>query len=261
MSYSFKKMEEILMRSLRLYHYPIAVNLLFTEADVEDFKKATPHYTPAKPLTFCQWEIAARMKGQTIVGDQKTLGCPDGKVSFGWSTVDEDDINFAAKQYGSRALAEKMLLTKPILAKKSLKGLAVGPLGKAVIPPDVVHFYCDNIQSHNLAVDYMIATKTHPLRPMVCQNASTCGGTVFCWQEQTFNLTPSCPGSYNSGKTERGEVNVFIPGSQIGITVESLVARRKTFGDEADAFPGADICNNCPLIHFKKNDAPCSTCS
>jgi Uncharacterized protein conserved in archaea len=254
MSLTFREMEEIVMRAFRLYHHPIAVTFLFTEDEVAQFKSATPHYVPVRPLTFCQWEIAARMKGQTIVGDRKTLGCPNGKISFGWGKVEKEEVDFFVKQYGSRELAEKMLLTKPKLPKNTLKGLAVGPLGKAVLPPHVVHFYCDNIQSHNLAVDYMVATRTHPLRPMVCENSSACGGAVFCWQEGTFNLTPSCPGSYSSGKTERGEVNVFIPGWHIEATVQRLVARSKERGDEADEFPGADICKNCPLIAFKRED-------
>lgn len=38
-------------------------------------------------------------------------------------------------------------------------------------------------------------------------------------------------GSYNAGKTERGEINFILPG---------------------DGFPGADICKNCPLILFHK---------
>ena len=261
MSLTFKKMEEVLMRKFRLYHHPVAVTFLFTEEDVAEFKKTTPHYVPARPLTFCQWEVAARMKGQTIVGDRKTLGCPNGKISFGWGKIEEEEVAYLADQYGSRELAEKLLFTKPVLPRKSVLGVAVGPLGKAVVPPHVVHFYCDNIQSYNLAFDYMIATKTHPLRPMVCEHSSACGGAVFCWQEQTFNLTPSCPGSYSCGKTERGEVNVFIPGAHIEATVERLVARSKERGDEADEFPGADICKNCPLILFKNEDEGCSDCT
>lgn len=253
MSLTFEEMEEVLMRSLRLYHHPVAVTFLYTEEDVANYKQTTEHYVPARPLTFCQWEIAARMKGQTVVGNRKTLGCSNGKTSFGWSKIEEEELDFFTQKYGCREFAKKLLLSKPRMPRNTLKGLAVGPLGKAILPPDVVHFYCDNVQSHYLAVDYMIATKTHPLRPMVCENGSACGGAVFCFQEQTFNVTPSCPGSYSSGKTERGEVNVFIPGSRIEATVLQLMIRNNERGDEADEFPGADICKNCPLIQFKRD--------
>lgn len=249
MSLSYREMEAVLMKELRLYHHPIAITYLFTDEDVARFTESTPHVVPARPLTFCQWEIAARMEGKTVLGTRKHLGCSNGKISFGWDSLEEDDYVAATKHFGSRELAERILNTKPKLPREALKALAVGPLGKAVMPPHVVHFYCDNMQSHTLAVEYMIAAQTHPLRPMVCESSSACGGSVFCHQEQTFNLTPCCQGSYNAGKTERGEVNVFIPGNQIEAVVERL---RKRASSPSYAYPGADICKNCPMIEFRE---------
>ena len=144
--------------------------------------------------------------------------------------------------------------------------MAVGPLGQAVLEPSVVHFYCDSLQSYHLAVDYMAATDTHPLRPMLMMSSSACGGSAFSHLERAFNFCPPCSGSYNAGKTERGEVNVFIPGSQIGAVVGRLLARIEKHGTSAitrpgDCFPGGDICKNCPLIVFKKADgAACQDC-
>lgn len=250
MSLSYSEMEAILMKELRLYHHPIALTFLFNDDEVARFKEATPHVTPLRPLTFCQWEIAARMEAKTVLGEKKHLGCPNGKISFGWAELDEDDIKDAADDFGGRDVAELILKSKPRLPLGSIKAAAVGPLGKAVIPPHVVHFYCDAMQSHTLAADYMAAAKTHPLRPMICESSSVCGGAVFCCQEQTFNLTPCCQGSYNSGKTERGEINVFIPGSRIEAMVERLNKRvRSTTGY---TYPGPDICKNCPMIEFER---------
>lgn len=250
MPLTYGEMEAILMKELRLYHYPIAITFLFTDDDVARFKETTPHVTPSRPLTFCQWEIAARMEARTVLGGKKSLGCRNGKISFGWAAPDEDDIKDAAEDFGSRELAEHILHSKPRLASDSLKAVAAGPLGKAALPPHVVHFYCDAMQSHTLAADYMVVAKTHPLRPMICESSSACGGSVFCHQEQTFNLTPCCQGSYNAGKTERGEVNVFIPGPRVEAVVERLSQRvRSTPGY---SYPGADICKNCPMIEFER---------
>ncbi len=247
---SYREMEDILMRELHLYHHPIAVTFLSTEDEMNLFKEITPHVIPARPLTYCQWEIAARMQGQTVVGEKKQLGCHNARISFGWAGIDEDDIEAVAQEYASREVAELLVGSKPCLPLDSLRGIAVGPLGNAVMDPHVIHFYCDNFQSHRLAVEYMAATKTHPLRPMICESSSACGGGVFCWREQSFNVTPSCTGSYNSGKTERGEVNVFIPASRLEETVEFLEQRLRRMPE--NTFPGADICKNCSVIVFRK---------
>ena len=87
-------------------------------------------------------------------------------------------------------------------------------------------------------------------------SSSACGGGVFSYLEKTFNLCPACSGSYNAGKTERGEVNAFIPGVHIEAVVERLLERLDAAGSASitkpgDPFPGADICKNCPLIVFK----------
>jgi len=250
MSLTYKEMEAILMKELRLYHYPIAITFLFTEDEVDRFREATPHVVPVRPLTFCQWEIAARMEGKTVLGEKKHLSCLNGKITFGWAEISEGDIKDAADDFGSLEVAELILQTKPRLPLESLKALAVGPLGKAGVPPHVVHFYCDVMQAYTLATDYMVATKTHPLRPMICESSAACGGAVFCHQEQAFNLTPCCQGSYSAGKTERGEINVFIPGLRIVPTTERLHKRVRT--TPAYTFPGADICKNCPLIEFER---------
>lgn len=267
MSLTYKEMERILMEELRLYHHPVAVTWLFTDADVEAFKKSTPHEVPLKPLTFCQWEIAARMQNHTVIGMPDDLGCSNAKVSFGWKAIDDKEIKSQLKYCVDLDQAGRFLRSKPALAMNSIKGVAVGPLGKAVVPPHVVHFYCDNMQSYHLAVDYMAGTDTHPLRPMVTMSSSACGGAVFCWLEKTLNMCPACSGSYNAGKTERGEVNVFIPGEHLEATVNRLLQRIGKHGASAitrpgDPFPGADICKNCPLIVFKtgKADEACPSC-
>lgn len=265
MSLSYNEMEKILMDQLRLYHHPIAVTWLFTDAEVAEFKAKTPHVTPVKPLTYCQWEVAARMQAQTVLGTKETLACTNAQVSFGWREIDDREIKSQLKYCVDLDQSERFLRSKPHMPLDSLKAIAVGPLGKAVIAPHVIHFYCDNIQSYHLAVDYMAATDTHPLRPQVTMSSSACGGTVFTWQEKTWNMCPACSGSYNAGKTERGEVNVFIPASQLEATVNRLLQRIGKSGSSSitrpgDPFPGGDICKNCPLIIFKAGDTACDAC-
>lgn len=260
MTLSYLEMENALMEQLRLYHHPVAITWLFNDAEVEEFRRSVPHVTPHKPLTFCQWEIAARMQNKTVLGTCDKLGCSSAQTSFGWKSVDDTEIEAHLKYCVSKEQAERFLRSKPCLPLGWLKAVAVGPLGQARTMPHVVHFYCDNIQAYHLSVDYMAALNVHPLRPMSCMSSSSCGGSVFSWQEAAFNMCPACAGGYNAGKTERGEVNVFIPGEQIERVVGRLLGRVNDTGGSSlsrngDAFPGGDICKNCPLIIFKSGEA------
>ena len=71
-------------------------------------------------------------------------------------------------------------------------------------------------------------------------------------------MLPACSGSYNAGKTERGEINVIIPGKKFAAVVDRLVYRvehgSSSITKPGDGFPGQDICKNCPLILFKKGE-------
>ena len=255
---SYKEMQDVLMKELRLYHYPVAVKFFYDQAELDRFQDAAPEiHTPVKPMTFCQWEIAARMKGQIVYAEESTLGCGNARYSFGWKDLDEGEIKGHAKYTVDLDQAERFVKSKARLPK-GLLGIAVAPLGSVdgLYEPDTVHFYCDNMQAYHLAVDYMAATDTHPLRPAITMNSSACGGNVFSYEEQEFNMLPACSGSYNAGKTERGEINVVIPGKQFGAVFDRLQHRIEVASASitrpGDGFPGADICKNCPLIVFKK---------
>ncbi len=270
MSLTYSAMQELLMRELRLYHMPIAINFFFDDEKLEEFKSKANYVTPVKPITYCQWELAPRMQGKTILADASSLGCSNAHVSFGWKDIDDKEIKTQLKYCVDFDQAERFMRSKPRLPLGKLKAIAASPLFDAKVAPDVVHFYCDNMQSYHLSVDYMAGTDTHPLRPMVTMSSSACGGSVFCYMEQAFNMCPACSGSYNSGKTERGEVNVFIPGNHIEATVKRLMQRIENAGSSSitrpgDPFPGADICKNCPLIVFKKGEGAgaeaCASCS
>ena len=254
---SHEDMQQILMDELRLYHFPIAVRYFFTDEEYEDFQANAEYVKPMKSLTFCQWEIAARMKGQTVLGTPDKLGCANASYVFGWRAFSDAEVLSHLKYVKDEAQAERFLLGKPRLEEDQLKAIAVGPLADTYFDPDTVHFYCDNMQAYHLAVDYMSATDTHPLTSNITINSSACGGNVYSFLNKTANFLPACSGSYNAGKTERGEVNFIIPGEHIRGTVLRMLERKDTYGSTSvtrpgDHFPGADICKNCSVIGFKK---------
>ncbi|KJU84669.1 protein containing DUF169 [Candidatus Magnetobacterium bavaricum] len=249
----YKEIQHTLMEELRLMHYPIAVKFIFNDTELEDFKNNVTYHIPVHPITFCQFEIGSRMKGQTILGTKATLGCANAQYVFGWKPLDDAEIKSHLKYTIGMEQAERFLRTKPRLPEGQLKAFVVSPLADSYFAPDVVHFYCDNMQAYHLVVDYMAAMDVHPLRPSLTMNSSACGGSVFSYNEGTLNMLTACSGSYNSGKTERGEINVMIPGGHIKQTTQRLLDRKKLHGSSSitrpgDLFPGADVCKNCPLI-------------
>ncbi len=254
---SFAEMQECLMRELRLYHYPIAVQYLFDEAEVEDFKKEFSPLVPAKSLSYCQWEIAARMRGDVVLGMPENLSCSSAAYCFGWKELDETILKSHLHLVRDMEQGESFFRSKVRLPMGQLKAVAVMPLGKARRTPTLAHFYCDNIQALFLCIDYMSATNAHPLRSCMSINSAACGGGVFSHIEQTFNTLPPCFGGHTSGKTERGETNVFIPGKDIEKTVLRMLERIKkpeALQGAPAPFPGAHICKNCSRIAFKQPD-------
>lgn len=253
----FVKMQEMLMRELRLMHYPVAIKYFFDQAELDAFRNTQPHYAPVKPLTFCQAEIGARMEGITVLMGPDKLGCTNAQFVFGWKGLDEGEVKSHAKYCTDTDQAKRVVEGKPRLPEGKLLAVAVGPLAMAVGTPDVVHFYCDNMQAYHILGDWMATQDVHPFRPSLCVNSAACGGNVFAFNEKQANLFLACSGSYNSGKTERGEINVAIPGEHMESLAQRLQKRIDEKGGAAitrlgEPFPGADICKNCPLIVFKK---------
>ena len=256
-SMDFKQMQDILMDELRLYHYPAAVKYLFKDEDIQDFEDICDnYYLPARKMTFCQWEIAARMKGQTVLAKEDHLGCTNAQFVLGWKSLDENEIKSHLKYVRNMEQAKRFVLSKPRMPEGALKAMIVSPLADSYFTPDTVHFYCDNMQAYHLLVDYMAAMDIHPLLTNITINSSACAGNVFTYLEKRANMCTACSGSYNAGKTERGEINVFIPGEQMENVVQRLLERKDYYGSSSitrpgDNFPGADVCKNCPLVVFK----------
>jgi uncharacterized protein (DUF169 family) len=253
----FKDMQKTLMDELRLMHYPIAVKFIFKDEELDSFINNSAYHEAVKPLTFCQFEIAARMKGQTVIGTKDKLGCSNASFVFGWKPFDEAEVKTHLKYTKDRDQAVKFIKTKPRLPEGALKAFVVSPLADTYFVPDTVHFYCDNMQAYHLLVDYMSAMDIHPIHSNLTVNSAACGSNVFSYLEKSANLITACGGTFNSGKMERGEINVTIPGEHIEATVKRLLDRIHNLGSASitrpgDNFPGADVCKNCPMIIFRK---------
>jgi uncharacterized protein (DUF169 family) len=256
----FAAMQETLMGELRLVHQPVAITYFLDQEALDRFRSRVPHYTPVKPLTFCQAEIGARMEGIAVLVEPDKLGCSNARYVFGWKGLDQGEIKGHLKYCTDLDQAARVVAGKPRLPEGAVLAVAAAPLALSPETPDVVHFVCDTMQAYHLLGDWMAVKDVHPFRPSLGVNSAACGGNVFARNEGQANLFLACSGSYNSGKAERGEINVAIPGADLPAVVERLASRVRDTGGASitrvgQPFPGADICKNCPLIVFKKVEA------
>lgn len=253
----YAELSAFLMRELRLMHAPVGMRFFFDQKQLEDFKATQSFYSPVKPLTFCQAELGARMEGIPVLLEMDKLWCQGARLVFSLREMEEKDLGRHRKFCTDEQQAKHFVASKPRF-RTSLLAVALNPLELQPTPPDIVHFCCDNMQAYHLLNDWMAIRDVHPLRPALYVNSAICGGSVFAFVERQANLTLACAGSYNSGKMERGEINVMIPGEDLEAMVLRMQQRIRETGGisltrQGHPFPGADICQNCPLIAFKKN--------
>lgn len=256
----FKAMHDFLMKNMKLMHYPVGFTFYYNNEQISNFKQVYEYHIPIRPLTLCQAELGARMEGLNILLDMEKIWCRSARIGFGLQVADEKDKELHAKFCENPSQVVRVLQSKPRLPSDTPPvALSLVPLANCLDAPDVVHFCCDNMQAYHLLNDWMATRDVHPLRPNLCVNSSVCGGSVFALAEQQANLTLACAGSYNSGKMERGEINVMIPGKHLSAMIQRMRRRVKRTGGisltrPGQPFPGVDICQNCPLILFKKGD-------
>lgn len=256
---TYPEAEQFLMQELRLMTSPIAIKYFFKQEELDSFRNNAEYYSPVKAITFCQVEIGARMENLPVLLERNKLGCSNARYVFGWKEFDEAEVKSHLKYCQDMEQSARFVQSKPRLPENTLLAVAVVPLAAATMTPDVVHFYCDTMQAYHLLGYWMATQDIHPLRPALTINSAACGGNVYSHNSQQANLYLACSGSYNSGKTERGEINVSIPFAHLNAMITRMQKRIEDKGGVAitrlgNPFPGADICKNCPLISFKKAD-------
>ncbi|MBP3729971.1 MAG: DUF169 domain-containing protein [Mailhella sp.] len=254
MTLSFPEIHQFLINELRLVHNPVGYHFCFSQEELESFRQSEKFITPVKPLTLCQAELGARMEGKTVLLEMDKLWCPNAKISYRIKEPSDRDVKEHLKFCTSEEEAKRFLLSKPRLEQAPL-AVILRPLFEQKKTPDIIHFCCDNMQAYHLLNDWMAVTGTHPFHPNICVNSSVCGGSAYCYTHQTANLNLACGGSYNSGKMERGEINVMIPGKDFLPMMQRMAERKEKTGGisltrSGQPFPGAHICKNCPLIAF-----------
>ncbi len=246
----------ILRNLLKLKYYPVAVKFFYDENELEEFKKSTRYKVGKFPYTFCHYTACSRQRGDVLLGYRKNLGCSNARYIFGWKDLDEMEIRSHIKYTKNEKQAENFVKTKPRLPK-GLLAFATAPLHKATFEPDLIYIVCDVLQCYHIYNDYASAHNVHPIRPNFMMNSAVCGGCAWTYINRTINIVPMCSSSYTSGKTEQGEINVYIPWEQFPAVIKRLLERTSKYGGASyprtgEPYPGFNVCKLCNFLIFKE---------
>lgn len=253
---TYAEVQDVFEYLLRLDYHPVAVKFLFTDEEAEEYKQ--PERFTAK-TTFCQYVAAARMGGYVLRGCSDGLLCENAQTTLGFREPPPEEYRSHLKYVLDPDFARDVVATKPRLPFGKLKAFLTAPLGKTVLDPDVVIFICNPFQAYHILNDYIGAFKVHPLQFNHTVNSAVCGGAVWTYLNRRPNMNTMCSGSYTSGKTEKGEVNLFIPGDQIIRVAAQLLKRTREYGgptllNRDEDFPGFDRCKKCSMLRIKRDD-------
>lgn len=252
---NYEDMHKAFAALYKLTYNPVAVKFFFNQQEYDDL---VVEKVPGPKMTFCQVALASRMEDHIVKVSPEKLLCENAQVSFGFRQPGEKEIQDHVKYVNDWDLAKECLLAKPTLPMGKLKGIMTAPLYKTPVAPDVVFFVTDVFQAYHLMNDYIGGVKVPVVNSLHTINSAVCGGTVGCYNTGLASMSTMCAGSYSSGKTERGEVNVFIPGKDIKAVAKQLIQRSFQYqggssfvGPGGQQYPGFDVCKKCPMIKFK----------
>jgi uncharacterized protein (DUF169 family) len=252
---TYEDMHKAFAGLYKLNYNPVAIKFIY---DQEEYDNFIVEKVPGPKMTFCQVALASRMDDYIVKFNVDKLLCSNAQISFGFRPPTDEDVEDHVKYVNDRDLAEKCLLAKPRLPVGELKGIVTAPLYKTPVDPDVIFMVTDVFQAYHMLNDYIGATGMTTVESSHTINSAVCGGAVGCYNKNSAGMSTMCAGSYTSGKTERGEVNVFIPGGHIEKLAKHLIKRSSDYnngssfvGPGGQEYPGLDACKKCPMIRFK----------
>ncbi|MFZ5633178.1 MAG: DUF169 domain-containing protein [Bacillota bacterium] len=250
---TFEETADAMEYLYKLTYHPVAVKFFWDQAEYDNFKAEK---IPGPKMTVCQIALASRMNDCIVKATDDNLMCGNARTCFGFREPSDPEVDDHVKYTVDWDMAKECLWAKPRLPK-GLKGFATAPLGRANFEPDVIFLVVNPLQAYHILNDYIGGKKVPNLTFNHTINSAVCGGMAYCYNEQKPNMNTMCAGSYTSGKTETGEVNVFIPGKDIGDLIKQLIRRTAKYGGSSmvgspgQEFPGLHVCKQCPMVRFK----------
>ncbi|MEG6616488.1 DUF169 domain-containing protein [Peptococcaceae bacterium 1198_IL3148] len=252
---TYQDMHKAFAALYKLDYNPVAVKFFFNQQEYDNLEVEK---VPGPKMTFCQVALASRMEDYIVKFNADKLMCGNAKISFGFNAPTDQDVDDHVKFVNDWDFAKECMLAKPRLPVGELKGIMTAPLYKTPVKPDVIFMVTDVFQAYHVLNDYIGATGVPTVESTHTINSAACGGAVRCYSKNSAGMSTMCAGSYTSGKTERGEVNLFIPGDHIEQLASHLLRRTNHYkngssflGAGGQEYPGLDVCKQCPMVRFK----------
>ncbi len=240
-------LSETLLRTLRLYHEPVAVYLL--EKEEGPFKDLA---RPKNRLSICQIVAHVREVGQGVLLTPQGLHCQTAAFVCGFPYKEERVLKTLYKFLSQKA-AEKLYAERARLEPGRYQALAFVPLERVEAPPEVVLLVVDALQAAHLLDFYLLGAGLTELSLSHYPNAAVCGSMVKAFVEQSPVLSLPCPGAFSSGKMDRGELILAFPWQAFETALKVLqekVQKGRVSFLGGPRLVGEDLCRNCPLISF-----------
>jgi len=250
-----------LIWNYRLDFDPVGIRFVFDDSEKDNL--LTTHKARSR-LTLCQHVAAVRQAGYSLLMEPGACLCKNAQLILGWRQLDrEADTRYHLKYACNPEHALEIAQNKPGLEYETCKGVYMAPLDVfdniELEPPvpHVIYIMCVPFQALHILNDYMAATGRPSLSFFQTPNSAMCGGSVWCFQQNSANMNTMCPGSKASGKTEMNYVNVFIPGTHFIDMVNVLKKRCEKSGGpsllgKGGTWPGLERCAGCSTLVFKQ---------
>jgi len=242
-----RKLAELLLSTLRLYHDPVAVTFLSGEPP-----SGLPR--PRKRLSLCQVLAHVRETGEPVLVLPEDLHCQTAAFVCGWP-FKEENVRKTLAKFLKPEPAETLYRKRPRLPEGAFRGFLFEPLARVEGEPQAILLVVDALQTAHLLDFYLYAEGLPELSLTHYPNAAVCGTMVKAYLEDRPVLSLPCPGAFSSGKMDRGELilgfssRAFL--KAVSVLEEKSEKGRVSFLGGAHLV-GEDICRNCPLIAFKE---------
>ncbi|OAQ21622.1 DUF169 domain-containing protein [Thermosulfurimonas dismutans] len=237
---------ELLLKTLRLYHDPVAV--FFLRGD-EEFR---PEARPKNRLSICQYLAHVREVGESLLLLPENLHCQTAAFVVGFPYREQNVMKTLHKFLQPEA-AERLYRERPRLKEGEFRGFGFVPLAKAYRDPEVVLMVVDTLQAAHLLDFYLYGAGLTEIPLSHYPNAAVCGSMVKAYLTGYPVMSFPCPGAFSSGKMDRGELILAFPGEAFKIVLRVLEEKAREGKVSFLGGPrlvGEDICRNCPLITF-----------
>ena len=155
---TYYQMGAKLEKYLRLSTFPLAIALIKSERDIPpDFKR------PSRDLQLqnfiCQNFKMCRSYGWTMAVTEQDTNCRAARMVYGWDTIDEEEaeklLGFNVGLYSRDLATAKKGEAYTYRLNNAYEGLAISPLARTKIVPDIVLIYCLPAQMMRLIQGYL----------------------------------------------------------------------------------------------------------